>query len=151
MNAVIIHPAEEQYVQIAFRLMHSMNSYHRDAQTAVTNLNTACIYFAKHVFQYLVCSDDDGTYVPLSHHEYDDDGQMNILYFMSLDKLKHKTSTEQSKSLYGELQRLWDMYAERRWVSVCNWLTVYQYWNEAKNNFKKYMKTIFGTLNIVFF
>ena len=126
------------YNEMAYQMMHYLNQYQAQADNASCMVHISSIYFAKHVFQYFVCTDDNGHYQPLNEHMYDDNGQMNIIYFLSLKELKHRTSSNKSKSLKNELKQLWEMYQSNDWTMRLKHSTIYQYWNSTKQLFHRY-------------
>ena len=84
------------YNEMAYQMMHYLNQYQGQADVATYKLQICAIYFAKHVFQYFVCTDDNGHYEPLIEHQYDDNGQMNMIYFLSLQLCRSSNRAEAS-------------------------------------------------------
>ena len=98
----------DNYNNVACNLINTLSDYCIEASLAVSKVNVAAVQFAKFVYQYYVCTDDNDKPIPVPDHVYNKTtGELDFMFFLSITKVsyKHTRTSNITKSLNKKLTK----------------------------------------------
>ena len=105
----------DNYNNVACDLINTLSDCIIEATLAVSKVNIAAVQFAKFIYQYYVCTDDNDKPIQLPDHVYNKTtGELDFIFFLSITKVsyKHSRTSNITKTLNKKIEEVYAYHKE---------------------------------------